>query len=536
MKDGGHVVDHYLMQSRAIDIPPAVDWAAYDAVVVHITLRHVMWQASDHSHDLLHTRAMSDAAYADVVEAAFAGVSSVISKVSQAVGAAVPVFWLSFAEPTSTYQGVLLNNRRKSLYHIVRTLNDEMAALLEPQANAHYLEINDLIRYHGDGVVSDVHLRHFTHAGFLATSDALAIYDSILARVADAITVLRAVSPVKLIVTDLDNTLWKGVLAEYDTIVQHQHIEGWPLAYVEGLLEFKRRGGLLAISSKNDHAATLERFRRLWDKRLSIDDFCSVKINWNPKSGNIQEILAETNLLPGNVLFIDDNPREIEEVTRVFPDMRTLSGDPLAWRNVILYSPHTQVARISDESASRTVLLQAKQKRDRLATEMDRDSYLKSLDIRVQIEVVGEASHPKFARAAELVNKTNQFNTTGRRWSQGDFDDLFACRGQIVALSAADRFGDNGLVAVAVVRANEITQVVMSCRVFGFGLETALLHEAMRRIRETAHHAPIVASLVDTGKNMTCACYYRDNGFTQTENAGSWRAAGMPTVPAWIAF
>jgi FkbH-like protein len=528
---GGCVVDHYLMQSRAEDEPPDIDWSAYDAVVVHLTLRQVMWQAADDGRDVLHTRTQSDENYASSLATVTEHTFDLIRKINSAVGMAVPVFFLAFAEPPATYQGVLLNNRRKSLYHFVHTLNDRMSEFLEESPGAHYIEINDLIRYMGDAVVSDAYVNHFTHAGFLGSSDA--IFDSIMTRTSHAMTILRSESPVKLIITDLDNTLWKGVLAEMDDIVPHEHTEGWPLGYVESLLEFKRRGGLLAISSKNDHDATLERFAKVWRGRLSIDDFCSVKINWDPKSKNIQEILSETNLLPTNALFIDDNPREIEEVTRVFPALRTLSGEQSAWRNVILYSPHTQVARISDESAARTELILAKRKRDELADKMDRGTYLRSLGIRVHVDSIDDSSHPKYARAAELVNKTNQFNTTGKRWSTAEFDSLLSGSGagRIVAMSASDKFGDNGLVAVAIVRGNVIEQVVMSCRVFGLGIETALLERVLRSIAIENGDAAR-AKFVTTGKNKTCASFYRDHGFTEDE--GQWHAGAFPACPDWI--
>jgi FkbH-like protein len=172
--------------------------------------------------------------------------------------------------------------------------------------------------------------------------------------------ILRNDSPVKRIITDLDDTLWKGVLAERDDLVPAEHTEGWPLWYVEALLEFKRRGGLLAISSKNDEAPTLDRILKVWGHRLPPSAFCSIKINWEPKSRKIQAILKETNLLASNALFIDDNPRETDEVQWVLPGIRTLTGEPSAWRSVILFSPHTQVARITPESTARTGMAQAK--------------------------------------------------------------------------------------------------------------------------------------------------------------------------------
>lgn len=522
----GHKADHFLMQSRPGDEPPAVAWQSYDCVVVHLTLRQVLWEAASARPDLIHACALTDEEYNNALAAACAHLRNVVEKIEAAVGGVVPTFYFAFVEPPSTYQGILLNGRRKSLHHMVRTLNDELAALLEARGTSRYIEVNDLLGYHGLAAVSDIYSNHFSHAFFHGEA-----IRSVMTRVSDALTVLRNESPIKLIVTDLDNTLWKGVLAEFDDIVPHEHTEGWPLGYVEALLEFKRRGGLLAISSKNDHAETVERIRHVYSDRLSVDDFCSLKINWEPKSKNIREILAETNLLPGNVLFVDDNPREIEEVTRAIPELRTLSGDQAEWRNAILFSPHTQVARISSESAARTELIQAKQKRDGLATAMSRDDYLASLEIRTRFDVIASASHPKFARALELVNKTNQFNTTGKRWTHAEMEALFASEGRVVTVNAADRFGDNGLIAVALLRGATIEQAVMSCRVFGMGIETALLCTLFEHVPSGA--AGLAALYAETGKNKACASFYPDHGFA-ADGHGAWVASSPPAWPAWI--
>ncbi|NLP61668.1 HAD-IIIC family phosphatase [Paraburkholderia sacchari] len=524
---GGHKADHYLMQSRAEDSVPQADWSQYDAVVVHLTLRQLSWSVSGRP-DLFHTSHMTDGEYASALAVIKAQIQRMIGNINAAVGSAAPVFYFSFIEPPAAYQGVLLNNRRKSLHHFVRTLNDDLATMLEELPNAHYIEVNDLVRYHGDSVVSDAYQVHFTHAGVPDSREADQIYYSIMKRVVHAMSILRAEAPIKLIVTDLDNTLWTGILAEMDEIVPHEHYEGWPLGYAEALLEFKRRGGLLAISSKNDHEPTIDRFGKVWGTRLKIEDFCSVKINWEPKSKAIQEIMQETNLLPGNILFIDDNPREIEEVTRALPGVRALTGEPRMWRNVILYSPHTQVARISAESATRTEMIQAKQQRDELAEQMDRDSYLRSLELTVRFDEIGSIDHAKFARASELINKTNQFNTTGRRWSQADFETHLSQGGELIAASVADKFSDNGLVAVAAVKGRELIQMVMSCRVFGLGVENALVH----KVQLMTSGEPLSVLFVSTGKNKACEAFLSHASFET--DGDSVMLKRFIEHPAWI--
>ncbi len=517
---------------RGDELPPSVDWKSYDVIIVQATLREILNRASDHNPDLIHARALTDEDYTKLLTTATGLLEQFVSKTLCAIGDACQVLFLAFIEPPAAYQGILLNNRKKSLYSLVRSLNDSMATFLEKKHASHYIEINDLIRYFGDALVTDAYISHFSHAGFPWYSAKLA--GAIITRVSHAMTIIRAEAPIKLIVTDLDNTLWKGVLAEFDDIVPHEHNEGWPLGYVEALLEFKRRGGLLAICSKNDHLKTVESFEKVWVNRLTLADFCSVKINWERKSKNIQEILNETNILPENTLFVDDNPREIAEVTRVFPSLRTLTDEQSVWRNVILYSPHTQVLAISEESAVRTEMLLAKQGRDQQSASADRDGYLRSLDIQAHADVISCTSHRKFPRAAELINKTNQFNTTGKRWSIAEFAALFASKGSIVTLNVSDKFGDNGLVAAAIVRGSEIRQIVMSCRVFGLGIELALISEAMKVIRDGRTSEEVLARFIDTGKNKTCVAFYISNSFIQSSDPEIWCTTHSVTWPDWI--
>ena len=528
----GHGADHYLVRFAGEALPRA-DWSAYDLVLVHITLRRATGvidnDRGDGRNDLFHTDHLTDQQYKDALAAVSAQIGRIIESTNAAVGAAAPVFYLSFIEPPAAYQGILLNNRRKSLHHFVRSLNDGMAAMLEGLPNAHFIEMNDLVRYYGDGVASDAYELFLSHAGITGSPGGHRLRASIVKRLMHAMSILRSEAPVKLIVTDLDNTLWKGVAAEMEEIDVHGLTEGWPLGYVEALLEFKRRGGLLAISSKNDHAATLKRFKEIWGSRLKIEDFCSVKINWKPKSNAIREILAETNLLPGSVLFIDDNPREIEEVTRAFPEVRTLTGNPAVWRNVIFYAPQTQAARISDESSARTEMIQAKQQRDKLAGEMDHDSYLRSLDLSIRFDEIASIEHPKFARALELINKTNQFNSTGIRWSVGDFDAYLSQGGRLIGASVTDKFSDNGLVALAAVREREVTQMVMSCRVFGLGVEQALMHS----VQSATQGVPLTLLFIETDKNKSCRVFLEQSPFSSGEGGTYFLSEPIPH-PNWI--
>lgn len=527
-----HTIDHYLMGSHLTEATSTIT-NQYDLFVVHITLRHVISELrpSDREQDLFHTR-MGPAEINSILELASPFLEKLSRRFFDFLPPGFPIFFLPFIEPPATIRGILGDNRTASLYTLVRSLNDKLAEILGKGTRGYYLETGDLRTYYGDHDAYDGYISHFTHSLLLDSINGNAFYQSVLARIESAISIIESKDPIKIIITDLDNTLWKGVIAEEDEIVPHEHTEGWPIGYVEALLECKRRGILLAISSKNNVDITVDNFRKLWGTRITLDDFCSVKINWEPKSESIGKILAETNLLAQNALFIDDNPLEIAEVLRIHPDIRTLSDDPRSWRMLLLYSPETQVARISDESSRRTELLKAKIQRDAHAQMTDRESYLRSLNLSIDISAITTSNHAKFSRSFELINKTNQFNTNGRRWTAAELEDFISRGGRIISVSAKDVYAEHGLIAVALISSAGINQIVMSCRVFGLGIETALVSRCVSLLRISG--SALRATFLRTAKNSAAAGFFEKNGFELTDQSGDMQLIKAPSWPAWI--
>src|SRR5207248_10190921 len=120
---------------------------------------------------------------------------------------------------------------------------------------------------------------------------------------------IRHVDQVKLVLVDLDDTMWRGVAAE-EAEASSMAREGWPLGFAEALMFLKRRGVLLGIVSKNDEGRVRELWRRIYGDLIRLEDFAVRRINWQPKAENVEEILAQVNLLPKSVVYIDDNPVE----------------------------------------------------------------------------------------------------------------------------------------------------------------------------------------------------------------------------------
>jgi FkbH-like protein len=314
------------------------------------------------------------------------------------------------------------------------------------------------------------------------------------------------VDMVKMVLVDLDDTLWRGLLVETGST----DIEGWPLGFVEALAYLKQRGMILGIVSKN----TEERIIELWPYQhvFPLSNFAVKRINWNPKPDNIAELLAEVNLLPSSVLYIDDNPVEREAVKQAFPAMRSLGANPYLWRRVLLWSPETQVANVTPESAERSEMIKAQVQRETERKKLSRDEFLTLLDVSVSLVALHSSSDPRFQRAFELLNKTNQFNTTGKRWLPAEAEQYFAEQGVLYVLSVADRFTSYGLVGVLCVKQGQIDQFVMSCRVVGLDVELAAIAKLVALMR-LSENAPITALSVETDANQLSRSIWSNCGF-----------------------
>ena len=338
---------------------------------------------------------------------------------------------------------------------------------------------------------------------------------------------IRQTDMVKLVVIDLDDTLWRGVVAELDPDALPT-AEGWPTGFWEALAFLKRRGILLAIISKNEES----RVRAVWDRILGrqvrLDDFAIHRINWRPKAENMAEILAHVNLLPRNVVYIDDNPAERAAIKAVFPDIRVLGGTPLTWRRILLWSPETQVPAITAESAARTEMVRAQVTREEHRQTLPREAFLASLDVRMQLFEVSDVGHPRFGRVLELINKTNQFNTTGRRWTREECGAAFAAGTTCYAFEVADLYTEYGLVGVLLVDAEGIRQFVMSCRILGLEAEIAAVARIVDMVR-TRGGATVFAAMVETDRNLPCRDLYARCGFTAAD--GGWQRAVDPPLP-----
>ena len=321
---------------------------------------------------------------------------------------------------------------------------------------------------------------------------------------------------------DLDNTLWGGVIGDdgMDGIrIGQGSAEGEAFADFQAYAAaLARRGVILAACSKNDEANALEPFERHPDMVLKRADLSAFVANWNDKATNLREIAARLNIGLDALVFADDNRFERDLVRRELPVVAVpeLPEDPALYARTIADAGYFEALGVTAEDRGRSSLYHANAARDALqASTTDMASYLSSLEMRLQWRPFDRTG---LQRITQLINKTNQFNLTTRRYSEEEvaavMDDPRAVGLQ---LRLVDRFGDNGIIAVVIGRLDEDDRLqldtwLMSCRVLGRRVEEATL-EVVRQEAERLGASALLGAYQPTAKNGMVKGHYVRLGF-----------------------
>ena len=328
----------------------------------------------------------------------------------------------------------------------------------------------------------------------------------------------------KVLVLDLDNTLWGGVIGDdgLESIELGTTSPGGE-AYRDFqmyLLELSKRGVLLAVCSKNDYDKAIEPFERHPEMVLRLKDIVCFKANWEPKSDNIRRIATELNLGLDSVVFIDDNRAEIEIVNQFVPEVSTIwaGDDPAEFAAKLKDSRFFEFRNVTEEDVQR--VQQYKQESERqqfLNTSTDMDSYLGSLEMVGMIKPFDRLDAP---RVAQLIGKSNQFNLTTRRRTEAEVLAVIADEQySAFTMRLSDRFGDHGLIAIVIGHASgedfAIDTWLMSCRVLKRQVEEEVLNEIVRLARDRGC-TKVVGRYIPTAKNGMVRDLYPKMGFAHS--------------------
>lgn len=393
-------------------------------------------------------------------------------------------------------------------------LNAKLVAIARARPNLLLLDLDPLFRRHGeDALLSNA----FWYTARIRYSARM--FDLLAETIRRAIDA-HAQRCRKVLVLDLDDTLWGGIVGELGPLGVELSEDGKGLCYRNFQRCIKaatRTGVLLAIASKNNEADAMEVFDQNKMMVLRREDFAAACINWRPKVENIVAIANELNLGTDSFVFVDDNPVERGAVKKALPevavpDFPSRAEELPAWFTQKIVPAYFGKYAISDEEAAKTEQYRANKARQQLAASFDLDSYLAELGIECSITV---DNGDRLVRAAQMTQKTNQFNLTTRRYEVTDLARFVRSHEHaVLMLDYKDRFGDEGAVALAIVDLAEgrIDTFLESCRVIGRHVEDRLLDKAIELCRRQGHRR-IIGEYVPTRKNQMVAEFYDNHGF-----------------------
>ena len=337
----------------------------------------------------------------------------------------------------------------------------------------------------------------------------------------------------KCLVMDLDNTLWGGVIGDdgLEGIVlgQGSALGEAYVSFQEYARELSRRGVILAVCSKNDEANALEPFDKHPEMILKRGDIACFISNWSDKAANIRAIAAELNIGLDSLVFIDDNPFERSLVRQELPMVAVpeVGDDPTAFAQILADAGYFEGLVVTQEDRERSGQYQGNKLREALkASATDLPAYLRNLDMELSWRRFDRIS---LSRIVQLINKTNQFNLTTKRYTEDEVLDLMGTDSAFgLQLRLVDRFGDNGIISIVIGRMQGEDLIIdtwlMSCRVLGRQVEPTTLNLVAEHARRLGARR-LIGEYIATKKNAMVRDHYARLGFAVVqEDAASSRA------------
>jgi FkbH-like protein len=341
--------------------------------------------------------------------------------------------------------------------------------------------------------------------------------EKLIARELERILDAQLVTRKKCLLLDLDNTLWGGVIGEDGIGGIHLSETGEGARYRDfqlGIRNLGQMGVILGIVSKNNEADAFEVLENHEHMVLKKGDFAAMKINWSAKTQNIAEVAQDLDIGLDSIVFIDDNPVEREAVRTALPEVTVpeFPADTCELTSFFgqVYKEYFFTLDSTEEDHKRTeaYLANAERAAERAAAPSI-EEYLAGLRTKIFLT---RARDEDLSRAAQLTQKTNQFNLTTRRYTEQELRALQTTHGtEIFIASVTDKYGDNGKVFVGIVRRQApdtavLDTFLMSCRVLGRFIEDQILDHLVRELRSDGL-SKLRVQFVSTAKNAPARAF-----------------------------
>ena len=314
----------------------------------------------------------------------------------------------------------------------------------------------------------------------------------------------------KLLVLDLDDTLWGGIVGEVGwrnlRIGGHDYLGEAFKDFQYKIKSLKNYGILLALCSKNNESTALEAIEKHPEMVLKLDDFVSYKINWNSKAENILDITKELNIGLQSVVFLDDTPYERAHVKESLPEVTVpnLPLDPVNYSSFLSKLRYFDTSFISKEDKKRADLYKSEFKREKIKKNLKSHSqWLKTLELKITIE---NAKSENLPRTHQLLNKTNQMNLSTRRLSEKELNSWTnKSSNKLWTIRAKDKFGDYGIIGILSIsiknKSAKLEDFILSCRVVGRDIEKVMI-EFVKDYCQNAKIEKIKGKYLKTKKNV----------------------------------
>jgi FkbH-like protein len=423
----------------------------------------------------------------------------------------------TLAPPVETLLGSLDRALPGTLRNLVVNINRELSEFILGSGDV-LLDVAGLAETVG---VADWHnTQLWNMAKFSFSDELIPLYSDHVARTVAAI---RGKSG-KVLILDLDNTVWGGVIGddglEGIKIAQGDATGEAHLAVQRMAMDLRQRGIVLAVSSKNTDEVARMPFEKHPEMLLKLEHIAVFQANWNDKATNIQAIAKELSLGLDAMVFLDDNPVERGLVRQLLPQVAVpeLPEDPAYYARTLAAGGFFEAIAFASEDLKRAGFYQDNAKRASLQKQVDGvDAYLASLDMTITFQPFDATGK---ARIVQLINKSNQYNLTTRRYTDPEVTEAENDPGVFtMQVRLADIFGDNGMISVVICRPDEIgiweiDTWLMSCRVLGRKVEHMVLREILKHAR-AAGIRKLVGSYRPTDRNKLVVDHYAKLGFTK---------------------
>lgn len=408
--------------------------------------------------------------------------------------------------------GILSYTENNSSCNFIKQINLELINLVNKYKNTYILDINKIIYELGINNVYNYKMKYISRDPY--NIDVYVEMSKLLNRIIGAIYYRTK----KLIVVDLDNTLYGGVLGE-DGIDGIKLSDEYPgdcyKKFQKTLKNLKDKGFLLAISSKNNY----DDVKKLFEHKhmiLKENDFVSIKANWEDKYINIKNITKELNIGLNSVVFIDDSEYELEYVKKELPEIETIKipGNVIEISRLLEQMNFFDKISITEEDKNKTNLYHIRKYTSN--SNGDIDEFLKDLNIEIKFKILKE-DNKEIERASEMTLKTNQFNMTTKRYTLSDIKRFVKNdKKLIIMMNVKDKFGEYGNVGLAIVDVNDdiysIDTFLLSCRILKRKLEYCML-EYIAKIARQNNIKKIIGQYIQTSKNQQFKDFYYIAGF-----------------------